>query len=388
MSIAKSALKGVTYHNKAKTDRGYTLFSTYNYDVWMIDMHGYIVKRWTMPHTPGAHQWLLPNGNLLFAGMLKSHEEMGLPVEMAAIGGVLIEVDWEGNLVWKAEVPYQNHDIRPMENGHVLYHSYNPRGILSHEMAEKMSGGRLGTEYEGKVWGDMVHEIDREGKIVWEWKAGEHLDPELDASCILENRTLWPYINSLWFCKDGNLLISLRVPNEVIKIDYPDGNVIARYGRGKITHQHDARELENGNILIFDNGSHRHQYAPSYSRVVEIDPQTDQVVWEYKSDLPSDFYSPVCGGCERLANGNTVICDSWTGRIFEVTHDGELVWEYINPFVGSIVGMRTTMMWRAHRYSPDYPGLKQRELDPKNFLLENMLYGPPAYSLDFTPSIF
>jgi hypothetical protein len=387
MSIAKTALKGVTYFDRRKAADGYTLFSTYNKDVWLIDMEGYIVNRWRMPYSPGAHQWLLPNGNLLFAGMLKSHEELGLPVEMAAIGGILLDVDWNSNLVWKADVPYQNHDIRPLENGNVLYHSYHPDGILPKDVADRMKGGRPGTEFNGNVWGDMVHEVDRDGKIVWEWKVYEHLDPVIDKSCALENRTLWPYINSLWICKDGNLLMSLRAANEVIKISRKTGEVLARYGVGKITHQHDAHELENGNILLFDNGSHRHEYKPNYSRVVEIDPEPDEIVWEYKPTPPSDFYSPVCGGCERLENGNTVICDSWSGRVFEVTYEGELVWEYLSPFVGSIVGMNTTMMWRAHRYTPDYPGLKGKDLDPGRFFRENSLFGPDSFRKTFTSMI-
>ena len=388
MSIAKSALKGVTYHNQQKTDEGYTLFSTYNYDVWLIDMDGYIVNRWRLPYTPGSHQWLLPGGNLLFAGMIKSHEELGLPVEMTAIGGVLLEIDWDSNLAWKAMVPYQNHDIRPMDNGHVLYHSYDPRGMLTEELKSRMKGGVPGSEFEGKIWGDMVHEVDRDGKIVWEWKACEHLDPELDASCMLEHRTLWPYINSLWFCHNGDLLMSLRASNEVIKINYKTGEIIKRYGKGKIFHQHDARELDNGNIMILDNGNHRHEYGPNYSRVIELDPDTDEIVWEYRADLPSDFYSPVCAGAERLPSGNTVICDSWTGRIFEVTHDRELVWEYISPFIGHQVGMDTTMMWRAHRYAPDYPGLKGKNLDPKRLVRENQMFGPDSFNKQFTPSIF
>jgi hypothetical protein len=83
-----------------------------------------------------------------------------------------------------------------------------------------------------------------------------------------------------------------------------------------------------------------------------------------------------------------VICDSWSGRIFEVTHEGELVWEYMSPFVGSIVGMNTTMMWRAHRYEPDYPGLKEKELDPKRLPRENRLFGPEAFKREFRPAVF
>jgi hypothetical protein len=121
---------------------------------------------------------------------------------------------------------------------------------------------------------------------------------------------------------------------------------------------------------------------------VEIAPDSGQIVWQYQADMLSDFYSPVCSGNERLPNGNTVICESWHGRIFEVTYDGDLVWEYNSPFVGSIVGMTTTMMWRAHRYLPEYPGLQGKTLDPSRLWRENQLYGPPAWGGGFHPSVF
>jgi hypothetical protein len=181
--------------------------------------------------------------------------------------------------------------------------------------------------------------------------------------------------------------MSVRNCCEVIKVDYGSGNIVGLYGKGKIFHAHDARELENGNILLFDNGCQRHEYRPNYSRVLEIDPNTDEILWEYRDQHPSDFFSCVCSGSERLSNGNTVICESWHGRVFEVTKQGGLVWEYLSPFVGSIVGMDTTMMWRAHRYEEAYPGLREKDLDPKRYLHENMLYGPAAWPTDFKPLI-
>ncbi|MHC4181926.1 MAG: aryl-sulfate sulfotransferase [Planctomycetota bacterium] len=389
MSIARTAEKGVTFHNPQKADDGYTLFSTYNYDVWLIDIEGYIVNRWRMPYLPGAHQVLLPNGNLLFAGKYKVHTELGLlPVEMAGVGGMLYEVNWDSDLVWKTSVPYQNHDIRPLENGHVLYPAYHPDSIMPDEKAVHVKGGLAGTEFDGKIWGDVVYEVDRDGRIVWEWKTYEHLDADIDKIEPLDKRNLWGQINSVYVCKNSDVLISLRNPSEVVRVSYENGKVLARYGRGKIFHQHDPRELDDGNILVFDNGSQRHEYKPSYSRIVELDPEKDEIVWEYKAPFPPDFYSPVCGGSERLPNGNTVICESWHGRIFEVTHDGELVWEYASPFVGICIGMPTTMMWRAHRYTRDYPGLQGKELDPKRFPRENMMYGPDSHKRHFTPAIF
>ena len=41
----------------------------------------------------------------------------------------------------------------------------------------------------------------------------------------------------------------------------------------------------------------------------------------------------MAGSAERLPNGNTFICESSSGRVFEVTSDCEVVWEYINPFL-------------------------------------------------------
>jgi len=391
MSIAKTARKGVTFYNPLKADDGYTLFGpSYGNDMWLIDMEGHIVNRWRIPYKPGCHGVLLPNGNLLFAGQVKSAKELGLPTEFAGMGGIFMELDWDGNVTWKAEAPYQSHDFHPMANDHILYSSFHPEGIVPDEIAARVRGGYPGTEFKGKMGSDVVFEIDRDGNTVWKWVAYEHLDPEIDTLCPLDNRSMWPYINSVWFCRDGNILLSTRYLSQVTKIEYQTGKVIGRYGRGKISHQHDCRELNNGNILVFDNGVHRHSYGPSYSRSVEIDPNTDEIVWEYKADPPWVFYSAICSGNERLPNGNTVICDAWHGRIFEVTVEGELVWEYINPFwhITPALGRNSNMMWRAHRYSRDYPGLKGKDLDPARFPWENRLSGPNAFKKDFMPSVF
>jgi hypothetical protein len=84
--------------------------------------------------------------------------------------------------------------------------------------------------------------------------------------------------------------------------------------------------LENGHIIVFDNGVRR-----KYSRVVEVDPLSKAIVWQYISEPPEDFYSGTKGSAQRLPNGNTLICESNKGHVFEVTRGGEIVWEWINP---------------------------------------------------------
>jgi hypothetical protein len=84
--------------------------------------------------------------------------------------------------------------------------------------------------------------------------------------------------------------------------------------------------LENGHILIFDNGVRR-----QYSRVLELDPVVKAIVWEYVAEPREDFYSYTRGSAQRLANGNTLISESDNGRVFEVTPEGEVVWRWLNP---------------------------------------------------------
>jgi len=90
-----------------------------------------------------------------------------------------------------------------------------------------------------------------------------------------------------------------------------------------------------------------------YSRVIEVDPHTRGIVWEYRDQSLFDFFSPYIGGAQRLPNGNTLICEGCRGRIFEVTRDGQVVWEYVNPhfyFESSRAGLNN-WVFRAFRYS-------------------------------------
>jgi hypothetical protein len=127
-------------------------------------------------------------------------------------------------------------------------------------------------------------------------------------------------------------------------------------------------------VLLFDNGSHRRGQGVPYSRVIEIDPATNQIVWEYRGEPPFSFYSPVISSAERLPNGNTLICEGSAGRLFEVTPDKEIVWEYINPVFTPGAGAAgggpldaSNAVFRAHRYGPDYPALQGKDLDPAHY---------------------
>jgi len=102
-----------------------------------------------------------------------------------------------------------------------------------------------------------------------------------------------------------------------------------------------------------------------------------QVVWSYQSKSNQGFFSHIGSGAQRQPNGNTLICAMTEGHFFEVTPDGELVWEYINPITrdGVVKVLRdelpmTNAVFRAYRYGVDHPALAGKDLTPRGTLTE------------------
>ncbi|TWU45106.1 Gluconolactonase precursor [Novipirellula aureliae] len=104
---------------------------------------------------------------------------------------------------------------------------------------------------------------------------------------------------------------------------------------------------------------------------------SNQIVWMYYSRSNQGFFSHIGSGAQRLPNGNTLVCAMTEGHFFEVTPDAEIVWEYINPVTkeGVVKVLEDSFpmsnaVFRAYRYGPDHPALRDRELQPKGTLTE------------------
>ena len=221
--------------------------------------------------------------------------------------------------------------------------------------------------------GDLVVETEPDGTVVYEWRSGQHLNPQEDVICPLESRGSWGGANDLTALEDGNFLISFRILDTVALVDRRTGDFSWKWGPGHISHQHHPTRLENGHVLLLDNGAHRR--GLSYSRVVEVDPSTNQIVWEYRGEPLMSFFTHFTGGAQRLPNGNTLITEGLNGRLFEVTATNEVVWEYISPFLAHGTQGLANGVFRAHRYGPDHPALAGRDLDPARHGSMNRLYG-------------
>ncbi len=115
--------------------------------------------------------------------------------------------------------------------------------------------------------------------------------------------------------------------------------------------------LPNGNVLVFDNGLNRSNTFMTFSRVLEIDPSSNEVVWKYLDrSSAGSLYSPIVSSAQRLPNGNTLILEGLWGRMFQVTPEGEIVWEYINPRFTQweeSEDMYTNVIFRVRQYTKD-----------------------------------
>lgn len=126
--------------------------------------------------------------------------------------------------------------------------------------------------------------------------------------------------------RKGNLLVSYSFFDMMAIQDKDSLEILWTWRENELSFIHTPRMLGNGNILVFENG-----VKDESSRVLEIDPSSKEIVWEYIADPPTSFYTKNGGSSQRLDNGNTLIAESAKGRAFEITPAGEIVWEVLLP---------------------------------------------------------
>ena len=330
---------------------GFTLFAplTANGAVYLLDLEGTVVHTWQMPYPPGMYGYLTDRGTLLYNG--KTLDASTHLIDKRGKGGAILEADWNGRILWELHHADHHHDGVRLRNGNVLIICVGP---LPRDFIPKIQGGLPGTEHNGNIYADYLIEMTTSGQVVWEWRSWEHLDPEIDRiTAVQDPRTEWTHANGLAELPDGNIVLSFRHISTVIIIDRKTGKIIWKLGAPPLSGQHAPTPLPNGNLLLFDNGPHRLDHSMSFSRVIEVELATKQIVWKYQEQREYEFFSPRMSNAQRLPNGNTLICEADFGRLFEVTSEGELVWEYVNPYFNEGPNGLNNRVFRAYRYSPD-----------------------------------
>jgi outer membrane protein assembly factor BamB len=277
----------------------------------------------------------------------------------------MMEVAPNGKVVSEYRDPLAHHDQNHLDDGTLLYTALEP---MTEDEAKTVEGGIPNSEaYDGKIYADTIKHVNpKTGELLWKWRIADHLDRKQFPLQLIYAREHYTLINAVSFLRDGNVLASLRSVSAVIIISKETGEVIWHLDSTVVAQQHCATELENGNILIFDNGALRHHTSAVNSRVIEVNRETKQIVWEYTDrTFPMAFFTPFMGSAQRLRNGNTFITEAAFGRMFEVTPEGKTVWEYVNPHLASYEGLdakeledigfdyASNALFRAYKYTPE-----------------------------------
>jgi hypothetical protein len=396
---------GVTIYDPARTWNGYTVLSPLATPaVIVIDMNGNVVKRWDdYNSSAGGPARVLPGGQVIAASGARPPYQESLE---------LVQRDFAGNLVWSFR---RNEQVELRDAGTVWssrqHHDWQredfPAGYYSPELTPAPTGANtlllthtnhvLPAVADTMLEDDRLIEVTPDGRIVWEWTAGEHIDelgfaPDARAAIKAASDTNaargsfdWLHINSAtylgpnrWFdagdarFAPNHVIISSRQAS-LLAIVGRNGKIVWRLGPDfsaseelrkirQIIGQHHAHFIPKGlpgagNVLVFDNGGSSGYgfagpiapngvgaFARATSRVLEIDPVTLELVWSY---VAPRFFSTNISGAQRLPNGNTLITEGAGGRMFEVTRDGAIVWEYMNPlFAGP---RQSNDVYRAYR---------------------------------------
>lgn len=425
MSVRTRYQHGVTIDKKDKVCPGYVLYTPMiisrkqlqgkdSSTVYLIDEKGRIVHYWTVPGAIKLHAELLENGHILCA--IDDPSRPKPAVKLAFNIHSVLELDWDSNIVWRYDNDMMDcHDRCRLRNGNTLVQTYK---AVPMERQRQVKGGIPGTENKGIAdasneddfgWrldeekpGEMytlvLQEVDPAGAVVWEMDLSQALDPEIDEIMPFCGRELWPGLNSIEEMPDGNIISTSYNLSTVFIWDKATKTVKWRFGnknnnptKHRVSFPHDPTVLANGHILFFENGRYfsadpdgsQNFFPPEFSRVVEVDPETKDIVWEYRAENPVEFYSTYISSARRLSNGNTLICEGALGRFFEVTPDKEVVWEYISPFyteTNSRYG-KMNAVFRAMKYEPDYPGLAGKTFDLAKTDRFNRLFGPDAFDI-------
>jgi arylsulfatase A-like enzyme len=337
---ADESLRSVTVFDRGRASPGYDLYTNDVDEVYLQDLEGERVHTWRIPGKKFCeHAELLSDGSL---AVVCTHES-------------LVRLDWDSNVIWERPIAI-HHDVASTRDGSFLVPFIESRN-LHHGRIVKFDG---------------IAEISPAGRSRPIWSSHARLEElqryhpasALDSAAPLppankpQRRLDYYHLNSVEVLPDsalgrrdprfrtGNLLICLRNVNLVLILDRDDLSVVWHWGTETLDAPHMPTLLENGNILIFDNG-----YDRGFSRVIELDPTTMDEVWSYEGEPRSEFFSDRRGSAQRLPNGNTLIAESQSGHVFEVTGDGTKVWEFWNP---EIVDGKRKRIYRFIRLSRDF----------------------------------
>lgn len=325
--------RGVTVHDRKRAQPGLNLFAPRHLArAFLIDMEGRTLHSWSA-RLPGGRAWqhveLTPDGGLLAVDKER----------------LVIALDWDSKVRWSTRGEFHHDIAADVARRRVWAIERKLRTIEQDgESVTVVDDHLVALDAETGERREVLSVWDLVQRPVGAWRLAairRERAERGDAPPTSDSAADIFHVNSIEILgrdtppvgRRGDLLISIREHDLVATVDPDARSIVWRWGPEILHRQHHPSLLANGHVLVFDN-----RPSDKASRVVELDSVSGEIVWTYRGDPPESFFSEKRGGAQRLANGNTLITESDTGRAFEVTASGEVVWEYLCPAVQKTAG--------------------------------------------------
>ncbi|MBI3619624.1 aryl-sulfate sulfotransferase [Candidatus Roizmanbacteria bacterium] len=324
---------GLVTHEPKKVYPGTVVFFTFaGNKIVTVDPAGNITNEVSRPRSDSLNLVFYRPCKPAADGFLCTLSHLDNPKEKRSIG----LVDKKGQVVWATKPLPLSHDFDMVKDR-----------IYTILRKDEISDG------ETKVSNNVIVLMDKEGSIKWSWSVLGHLAEFRNynqvQAAIEKKETNNPfhvntvqYVNNEFVIKEFGepiIVLSSRNMNLVFFVGQNTGRILFELDN-TTKGQHYAHIIESGlpgenNLLVFDNQNNHEKRTPlGGSRVIEIDIKTKKIVWSYESKPGQPvFFTPIVGSAQRLLNGNTLVCQGYYGRIFEVDRLGNIVWDYTSPFV-------------------------------------------------------
>ena len=425
------------FFNQPESYNGYTLFNPLNSSsTYLIDNCGEKVNSWFSKYNPGASVYLLENGILLKTGNISNPKfavsGTGGIIEMIDWDGKVI---WD--FIISDSTQCQHHDIEYMPNGNILAIVWNKHtkaeavgaGRLesSDELwSEKVieikpdlvnGGGEVIWEWDS--WDHMVQDQNENADNYGDIETPELININFSTNGF--QNPDWLHFNSIDYNpKLDQIMLSNHTFSELWIIDHSTtteeaksskggksgkgGDLMYRWGNDnayskeqnhlqKLYSQHDTHWIadslpDGGKILVFNNqsGLANDEYYSSVN-ILELPMDNNNNYkldnnkygpsdfdWTYTDTPETDLDGRFLSGAQRLANGNTLICNGWGGALLEIDSNKNKVWKYVSPVgpngLGGVQGetLLGNLVFRAERFSPDYPAFQGKDLTPQGYI--------------------
>lgn len=330
---------GAVLYDSERSQPGINLYCQWRF-ARLLDMDGHEIHTWRSgTNSSWTRVHLLEDGSLL---VVDSDNE-------------LARLNWEGEAIWTSPGRY-HHDVDVNDSRDRIL------TVARHRRDIQWGGQTL------PILEDVIRELSLEtGEVLRDLSVFELVRDRVSETQI-DNLTKWAasadltttieqstppdltHVNSVRWLRNttdhyrqGQVLLSIRNLNSIVILDLDEGRRIWDWGSKILGGQHDATELKPNRVLLFDN----YGAGSSTSRILEVRIPDGEILWQYRDE--ERFWSEIRGSVQRLPNGNTLITSSQDGIVFEITPNGERVWEWVNPRRSSTDRDRRAIVYRMER---------------------------------------